>query len=68
MRKIAVTGTLAAGKSTVCFLLKEAGAYVVDADKIVHQLLKLDCPIGQQVVKLLGPEIITQNQIDRKKI
>jgi dephospho-CoA kinase len=68
LRKIAVTGGLSAGKSTVCGLLKEYGAYVVDADKIVHSLLSPDTPIGKRVVALLGPEIITGNQINRKKI
>lgn len=68
MRKVAVTGSLATGKSTVCHLLQEYGAYVVDADKIVHQLLTLSSSIGQQVIKLLGTDVITNNQIDRKKI
>jgi dephospho-CoA kinase len=68
LRKIAVTGGLAAGKSTVCQLLKESGAYVADADEIVRKLLTKESPVGQQVIKLLGPEIITKNQIDRKKI
>ncbi len=68
MRKIAVTGGLATGKSTVCEFLKEFGAYVVSADEIVRQLLQAENPTGQLVIKLLGPEIITKNQIDRKKI
>lgn len=68
MRKIAVTGGLAAGKSTVCRFLKESGAYIADADEIVRRLLDRESPTGQQVIKLLGPEVITKNQIDRKKI
>ena len=42
LKKIAVTGGLAAGKTTVCQLFKELGAYVVSADEIVHQLLSPD--------------------------
>lgn len=68
LRKIAVTGTFAAGKSTVCRFLREYGAYVVNADDIVHQLLSIESPIGQQVVKLLGSEVITDHKLDRKKI
>ena len=68
LRKLAVTGGLAVGKSTVCRLLKDHGAYVVDSDEIVRQLLLKESPTGKQVIKLLGPEIITNNQIDRKKI
>ncbi|MBP7073845.1 MAG: dephospho-CoA kinase [Rhabdochlamydiaceae bacterium] len=68
MKKIAVTGGLAVGKSTVCEFLAELGAYVVSADEIVRQLLQADSPTGQLVIKLLGSGIITKNQIDRKKI
>lgn len=68
MRKVAVTGNIASGKSTICCLLKEQGAFTVDADAVVRELLKVENPVGQQVVKLLGSEVITSNQIDRKKI
>ena len=36
---IGVTGSLATGKTTVSRMLKELGAYVIDADKIVHGLI-----------------------------
>ncbi len=68
MKKIAVTGGLATGKSTVCRFLKELGGYVINADEIVRQLLTAENPVGLQVIKLLGPVIITNHQIDRKKI
>ena len=68
MRKIAITGNLASGKSTVSCILQEYGAYVVDADEIVHSLLSSNTPIREKVIKLLGPEIVVGNKIDRKKI
>ena len=68
LRKVAVTGGFASGKTTVCQILKKYGAYVVDSDAIVHRLLSPDTAIGKQVVSLLGTEIITGNQINRKKI
>ena len=68
LKKIAVTGGLASGKSTVCALLKKRGAYVVSADEIVHQLLSPHTPLGQQVIKLLGSDIVNNHQLDRKKI
>lgn len=68
MRKIAVTGTLSSGKSTVCQIFKELGAYVVSADEIVHQLLTSGTKIGQQVIDIFGDEILTNGQIDRGKI
>ncbi len=68
MRKIAITGNLASGKSTVGRILQEYGAYVVDADEIVHSLLSPNTPTGKKVIELLGPEIVVGNQLDRKKI
>lgn len=67
-KKIAVTGGLASGKSTVCRILKELGAYTVDADAIVHQLLSSKNAVGKKVIELLGAEIVTGDQIDRTKV
>jgi dephospho-CoA kinase len=68
LKKVAITGGLSSGKSSVCRLFEELGAYVVSADKIVHQLLFPDTTIGQRVIQLLGPDIIVNHQIDRSKI
>lgn len=68
LKKIAVTGGLSAGKTTVCQLFKELGAYVVSADVIVHQLLSPGTAIAQQVTNLLGSDIINGKELDRKKI
>lgn len=59
--KVAVTGGLSCGKTTVCQFLKELGAYVVSSDAIVHQLLSPDTKLGKKVVSLLGT-------LDRRKI
>jgi len=68
IKKIAVTGGLAAGKTTVCKILKELGAYVVSADEIVHQLLSPGTATSQQIITLLGSDSISGNALDRKKI
>lgn len=68
MRKVAITGGLAAGKTTVCRIFKEHGAYVVSADEVVHQLLSPNTLVGQQIIELLGKEIIHNHQLDRAKI
>ena len=68
IKKIAVTGALAAGKTTVCKIFKELGAYVVSADEIVHQLLSPGTDVGQQVASLIGSDIISGNTFNRKKI
>jgi len=68
LRKIAITGGLAAGKSTVCQFFKELGAYVVSADAIVHQLLSPNTDVGRRVIALLGSDILKGDAIDRKKV
>lgn len=68
LRKVAITGGPASGKSTVCRFLKELGAYVVSADEIVHQLLSQDQNTRQKIIELVGEEVLTGNCIDRQKI
>jgi len=68
LKKIAITGGLASGKSTVCQFLQELGAYVVNADTIVHELLKAQTDLGQKVLHLLGPDILQNGKINRQVI
>lgn len=68
LRKIAVTGSLASGKSLVCDIFTDLGAYVVRADEIVHHLFVSDEACIQQVEKLMGKEVKINGQIDRNKI
>jgi dephospho-CoA kinase len=68
LRKTAITGGLSSGKSSVCRILKELGAYVISADKIVHQLLSSDTNLGQEIVNLLGSDILVNGKLDRFRI
>jgi len=68
LKKIAVTGGLSSGKSTVCQFLTELGAYVVSADEIVHNLLSSDPNVYQKVVDLLGSDVLVNNQLNREAI
>jgi len=68
LKKIAVTGGIASGKTTVCQILRNYGAYVVSADEIVHQLLSSNTLLTGKVVDLLGTEVLSNSQLDRKKI
>jgi dephospho-CoA kinase len=68
LKKIAITGGLAAGKTTVCQFFRELGAFVISADEIVHQLLSPLTQVGQQVIRLLGSDILHGAQIDRKRV
>lgn len=68
LRKVAVTGGLSCGKSSVCRFFEKYGAYVVNADDIVHRLLSPETNLGQKIIQLIGDDIISNNQIDRSKI
>lgn len=68
LKKVAVTGGISSGKSTVCRFLKNHGAYVVSADEVVHQLLSPDTTIGQKIIQLLGTDIVTGDTFDKAKI
>lgn len=68
LKKVAVTGGLSCGKSTVCRFLKELGAYVVSSDDIVHHLLSSGTSFGQEVIKLLGMDILINQEIDRARV
>jgi dephospho-CoA kinase len=68
LRKVAITGGLSSGKSTVCRFLAEEGAYVVSADEIVHSLFSSDQAVRQQVISLLGSDVLLNNQLSRDAI
>lgn len=68
MLKLAVTGGLASGKSTVCRFFEERGAYVISADTIVHRLISPQTATGQKIIALLGPEIVEGSEINRRLI
>jgi dephospho-CoA kinase len=67
--KIAITGGLSCGKSSFCRFLRDHGAHVVNADEVVHQLLRSPhTTIGKQVVALLGADIVVNDSLDRQAI
>lgn len=68
LKKLAITGGLSSGKTTVGRLFKDLGAFVINADEIVHTLLIPDSVIGQKVIQLFGSSIVENNSFNRKKI
>jgi dephospho-CoA kinase len=68
LKKLAITGDLASGKSEALKIFKSFNAYTLDADKIAHFLLQNDKEIIEKVIKIFGKDIIEKNTIDRKKI
>lgn len=66
MKKFALTGGLACGKSTVSKLLKIRGWQVIDTDEISHDLLEPDTDAYKKVIDSFGSSILKElRRIDR---
>ena len=69
MKTIGLTGGIGSGKSTVSQLLGELGAFVIDADKVGHEIYLPGKEAWKQVTAAFGQDILASDQtIDRKKL
>lgn len=69
MLHVALTGNIASGKSCAASLFAELGAHVIDADRVVHDLLSPGTPTYEKIVKAFGEAILTPDrEIDRRKL
>ena len=67
MRKIAITGGIASGKSKLSNFLKGKGEVVIDLDEISHTLTDSDEDTINEIAKIFGDDIKRQSGgIDRK--
>ena len=69
VRRVGLTGGIGSGKSTVCRLLGELGAWIVDTDAIAH---RLTAPGGRAIPAIaahFGPEVIADDgSMDRTRM
>ena len=66
---IGLTGNIACGKSAVLKMMAARGAFTIDADEVVHDLMKPGGTIYGPVVEAFGPTILSSDgQIDRRKL
>ncbi|MBI4675059.1 MAG: dephospho-CoA kinase [Chloroflexi bacterium] len=69
MYLIGLTGNIATGKSTVCHILEQLGARIIDADLVAHAVLKRGTPAWRSVVEQFGYDILHYDgAIDRRKL
>ncbi len=69
MKRIAVTGTIASGKTTVSILLRRKGYRVFDCDGYSRILYRKTDPCYQKIVSAFGDSILDEfGEIDRKKL
>ena len=58
MQVIGLTGGIATGKSTVSAFLINAGAVIIDADRIARQVVKKGSPAYRDIIKNFGETIL----------
>jgi len=66
---VGLTGGVASGKTAVSRVLKEEGAYIIDADQIARELVQPRKPAWKEIIRAFGQEILQEDgSIHRKKL
>ncbi len=69
MLKVGLTGSIAVGKSYVCEVLRELGAFVLDADRTAREVVAPGTLGWQLIIERFGSNILLpNNEIDRPKL
>ncbi|MFO7152498.1 MAG: dephospho-CoA kinase [Bacillota bacterium] len=69
MKVIGLTGGIASGKSTVSRMLRQKGAYIIDADEIAKDIVKPGKPAWEDIVRHFGRDILDEaGNIKRKML
>ena len=69
MRVIGVTGGIGSGKSTVSRILKDLGAFVIDADKISREIVHKGSEALKELAEYFGEGILdADGALDRRKL
>jgi dephospho-CoA kinase len=68
-RRIALTGGIATGKSTVAKLFEALGAVLIDADQVAREVVQPGSSCWDALHNLLGPDYFcTDGCLDRRKV
>ncbi len=68
-KKIALTGMMGAGKSSVIALLKQVGVAVLDCDEINRELIRKGARGYERIIESFGIDILdAQGNLDTKKM
>ncbi len=69
MLNVGLTGGIASGKSTVAQMFVALGAYLIDFDKMAHEVQEPGKTAWQEIIKYFGDDILNQDDlIDRNKL
>ncbi len=62
---VALTGSIATGKSTVARMFEEDGFVIIDADSIAHEVLESQQEV---IARMFGDEVVRHGTVDRKAL
>ena len=66
---IGLTGNIATGKSTVAGMLADLGALIIDADQVVHTVMRPGTPAHAEIVRVFGEQSLADDgAIDRRRL
>jgi len=66
---IGLTGPIAAGKDAVAKVFGRHGAFIINADKVGHEILRPQTKSWHQIVKIFGSKVLNKGGIvNRKKL
>jgi dephospho-CoA kinase len=69
MLRVALTGGLGSGKSTVGAIFRSLGAPVMEADTVGRVLMQPGQPVYSEIVRTFGPGIVQQDgTLDRRRL
>jgi dephospho-CoA kinase len=66
---VGLTGGVASGKTAISQILREEGAYLIDADQIARELVQPHTATWNELIKVFGKEILQEDgSIHRKRL
>lgn len=69
MLKVGLTGSIAVGKSYVCEIFRELGAFVLDADRTAREVVEPNTEGLRAIVENFGADVLHPNgELDRIKL
>lgn len=68
MLKVAVTGGIGSGKSTVCRMFQVLGIPVFEADRVAKHLMVNDTTLSSKITKRFGEAVLGPQGLDRKAL